>query len=69
MLRSIEFTSTTGRVYADFPELLELTRRGVLDVSHIRPQFFTLDQVNEALDSIPNRQAGDVPVWPMMRAD
>jgi alcohol dehydrogenase len=67
MLRSIEFTSTTGRVYADFPELIELTRRGVIDTSHIRPNFFTLDQVNEALDSIPDRASGDVPVWPMFR--
>jgi len=25
--------------------------------------------VNEALESIDKREAGDVPVWPMMRAD
>lgn len=69
MLRSIQITSVTGRFYADFPELLELTRRGVIDVSYIKPKFFKLEQVNEALDSIPQRGPGDVPVWPMYRPD
>jgi alcohol dehydrogenase len=67
MIRSIEITSSTGRFYADYPELIELTRRGVLDVSHVRPQFFRLEQINEALDSMVARSGGDVPVWPMLR--
>jgi alcohol dehydrogenase len=67
MIRSIEITSSTGRFQADYPELVELTRRGVIDVSHVRPQFFRLEQINEALDSMLSRGAGDVPVWPMMR--
>jgi threonine dehydrogenase-like Zn-dependent dehydrogenase len=69
MIRSIEITSSTGRFYADYPELVALTRRGVLDVSHVRPQFFRLEQINEALDSMLARGTGDVPVWPMMRQE
>jgi D-arabinose 1-dehydrogenase-like Zn-dependent alcohol dehydrogenase len=69
MIRSIEITSSTGRFAADYPELIELTRRGVLDVSHVRPQFFPLEQINEALDSMVARGGGDVPVWPMMRQE
>jgi alcohol dehydrogenase len=69
MIRSIEITSSTGRFAADYPELIELTRRGVLDVSHVRPQFFALEQINEALDSMVTRGGGDVPVWPMMRQE
>ncbi len=67
MIRSIEITSATGRFYADYPELVELTRRGVIDVAHLRPQFYRLEQVNEALDSMVVRGTGDVPVWPMLR--
>ena len=69
MIRSIEITSSTGRFYADYPELMELTRRGVIDVSHVRPQFFGLKQINEALDSMVVRGEGDVPVWPMLRQE
>ena len=69
LIRQVEFTSSRGRFYADFPELIELTRRGVIDTSHVRPQFFKLEQVNEALDSMLTRGSGDVPVWPMMRGD
>jgi len=69
MIRSIEFTSCHGRNYDDVHELVELTRHGVIDVSHVKPRFFKLEEVNEALESIDKREAGDVPVWPMMRAD
>jgi len=69
MLRSIEFTSCHGRNYRDVHHLVELCRHGILDVSPIRPKFFGLEQVNEALDWIEKREGGDLPVWPMMRAD
>ena len=69
MLRSIEFTSCHGRNYKDVHHLIELARRRIIDTSHIRPKFFKLEQVNEALDWIEKRGSGDLPVWPMMRAD
>jgi alcohol dehydrogenase len=69
MIRSIELTSSTGRFYQDFPELIELVRRRVIDVSHIRPRYFGLPDINEALDSMLTRGSGDVPLWPMMRID
>ena len=69
MLRSIEFTSCHGRNYRDVHYLAELCRHGILDVSPIRTKFFKLEQVNEALDWIEKRESGDLPVWPMMRAD
>ena len=69
MIRSIEFTSCYGRNYKDVHELVELTRHGVIDVSHVRPRFFKLEDVNEALDWIDRREPGDLPVWPMMRMD
>jgi alcohol dehydrogenase len=69
MIRSIEFTSCHGRNYRDVHELVELTRHGVIDVSHVRPKFFKLEDVNEALDWIDKRDPGDLPVWPMMRVD
>ena len=51
---------------------VELTRRGVLDVSHVRPQVFRLEQINEALDSMVARGGGDVHAvrdgWPLRRA-
>jgi D-arabinose 1-dehydrogenase-like Zn-dependent alcohol dehydrogenase len=33
MIRSIEITSSTGRFYNDFPELIDLTRRGLIDTA------------------------------------
>lgn len=69
MIRSIEFTSCHGRNYKDVHELVELARRGAIDVSHVRPKYFKLEDVNEALEWIDKREAGDVAVWPMMRAD
>lgn len=69
LIRNIEFTSWHGRAVEDVEHLIELTRRGVIDVSYIRPTFFKLAEINEALDALQNRSAGDVPVWPMMRAD
>jgi len=69
MLRSIEFTSCHGRNYRDVHYLVELARHGILDLSPIRPKFFKVEQVNEALDWIEKRKSGDLPVWPMMRAD
>lgn len=69
MIRSVEFTSCHGRNYRDVHELLELARHGVLDVSHVRPRYCKLEEVNGALDWIDKRESGDVPVWPMMRAE
>jgi alcohol dehydrogenase len=69
MIRSIEFTSCHGRNYDDVHELVELARHGVIDVSHVRPRFFNLEEVEGALEWIDKRDAGDVPVWPMMRRD
>jgi alcohol dehydrogenase len=69
MIWGIELISSLGRYHADIPELVELVRRGVIDVSHMRPQFFALDEINLAVDSFATRGEGDVPVWPMMRAE
>jgi threonine dehydrogenase-like Zn-dependent dehydrogenase len=69
MIWGIELISSLGRYHADLPELVELVRRGVIDVSHMRPQFFALDEINLAVDSFATRGEGDVPVWPMMRAE
>ena len=44
MIRSIEICSITGRHYIDFPELLELARRGVIDTRHVTTRFFPLEQ-------------------------
>lgn len=64
MVRNIEFTSTTGRHYADVPELIELARIGVIDTEPITSRFFPLEAANEALDYIKNRGDHD-PRWPM----
>ncbi len=64
MVRNIEFTSTTGRHYADVPELLELARNEVIDTQPITSRFFALEAANEALDYIINRGDHD-PRWPM----
>lgn len=64
MIRSIEFTSVTGRFSADVVELMELVRRGVIDTRHITTRYFPLEAVNEALDYIEKRGENE-PIWPM----
>jgi alcohol dehydrogenase len=64
MIRSIEISSVTGRHYIDFPELLELARRGVIDTRHVTARYFPLERINDAIDYIANRR-DDEPLWPM----
>ena len=68
MIRSIEFTSVTGRFAMDVAELLQLVQRGVIDTRHITTRYFPLSAVNEALDYIEKR-GDDDPLWPMYAAD
>ncbi len=68
MIRSIEICSITGRHYIDFPELLELARRGVIDTRHVTTRFFPLEAVNDAIDYIAKR-GDDEPLWPMYAPD
>jgi threonine dehydrogenase-like Zn-dependent dehydrogenase len=68
MIRSIEFTSVTGRFAMDVAELLELVARGVIDTRHITTRYFPLTAVNEALDYITTRGDHD-PLWPMYAAE
>ena len=68
MIRSIEFTSVTGRFAMDVAELLELVQLGVIDTRHITTRYFPLEAVNEALDYIKKR-GDDDPLWPMYAAD
>jgi len=68
MIRSIEFTSVTGRFAMDVAELLQLVQRGVIDTRHITTRYFPLADVNEALDYIKTRGDND-PLWPMYAAD
>lgn len=68
MIRSIEFTSVTGRFAMDVAELLQLVQRGVIDTRHITTRYFPLEAVNEALDYIVKRKDAD-PIWPMYAAD
>lgn len=68
MIRSIEFTSVTGRFQIDIAELIELVRRGVIDTRHITTRFFPLEAVREALDYIETRSDHD-PLWPMYAPD
>jgi len=68
MIRSIEFTSVTGRFAMDVAELLQLVQRGVIDTRHITTRYFPLTAVNEALDYIEKRGDND-PLWPMYAAD
>jgi threonine dehydrogenase-like Zn-dependent dehydrogenase len=68
MIRSIEFTSVTGRFAMDVAELLQLVQRGVIDTRHITTRYFPLSGVNEALDYIEKR-GDDEPLWPMYAAD
>jgi D-arabinose 1-dehydrogenase-like Zn-dependent alcohol dehydrogenase len=68
MIRSIEFTSVTGRFAMDVAELLLLVQRGVIDTRHITTRHFPLTAVNDALDYIKTRCDND-PLWPMYAAD
>jgi threonine dehydrogenase-like Zn-dependent dehydrogenase len=68
MIRSIEFTSVTGRFAMDVAELLQLVQHGVIDTRHITTRYFPLSAVNEALDYIEKR-GDDDPLWPMYAAD
>ena len=68
MIRSIEFTSVTGRFAMDVAELLQLVQRGVIDTRHITTRYFPLTAVNEALDYIKKR-GDDDPLWPMYAAE
>jgi len=68
MIRSIEFTSVTGRFAMDVAELLQLVQNGVIDTRHITTRYFPLTAVNEALDYIEKR-GDDDPLWPMYAAD
>jgi threonine dehydrogenase-like Zn-dependent dehydrogenase len=68
MIRSIEFTSVTGRFAMDVAELLQLVQRGVIDTRHITTRYFPLTAVNEALDYIEKRGDND-PLWPMYALD
>ena len=68
MIRSIEFTSVTGRFAMDVAELLQLVQRGVIDTRHITTRYFPLTAVNDALDYITTR-GDDDPLWPMYAAE
>lgn len=68
MIRCIEITSVTGRHYNDFPELLDLARRGVINTRHVTTRHFPIGALNEALDYIEKRGEND-PVWPMYAAN
>jgi threonine dehydrogenase-like Zn-dependent dehydrogenase len=68
MIRSLEFTSVTGRFAMDVAELLELVQSGVIDTRHITTRYFPLTAVNDALDYIKTRGDND-PLWPMYAAD
>jgi len=68
MIRSIEFTSVTGRFAMDVAELLQLVQNGVIDTRHITTRYFPLSGVNEALDYIEKR-GDDDPLWPMYAAE
>ena len=68
MMRSIEFTSVTGRYYTDFPELLDLVRQGVINTRHVTTRFFPLKAINTTLDYIKKRGDND-PIWPMYAPD
>jgi threonine dehydrogenase-like Zn-dependent dehydrogenase len=68
MIRSLEFTSVTGRFAMDVAELLGLVQSGVIDTRHITTRYFPLTAVNDALDYIKTRGDND-PLWPMYAAD
>ena len=48
MIRSIEFTSVTGRFAMDVAELLQLVQRGVIDTRHITTRYFPLAAVQRS---------------------
>ena len=48
-----------GRFVIDVEELLELTRRGVIDTRPITTKHFGLEQINDALDYIEERGEND----------
>ena len=48
MIRSIEFTSVTGRFAMDVAELLQLVQRGVIDTRHITTRYFPLTAVQRS---------------------
>ncbi|NIO08143.1 MAG: hypothetical protein GTO40_09135, partial [Deltaproteobacteria bacterium] len=54
--------------YQDIAELVELTRHGVIDPTVIKPLFFSMEQVNEAIDAVDRRITPE-PCWPMLRID
>src|SRR2546428_1354841 len=56
------------RHYIDFPELLELARRGVIDTRHVTTRFFPLERVNDAIDYIAKR-GDDELLWSMYASD
>lgn len=64
MTRSVEFTSFRGRMYADFPELFDLARRGVIDTRHITTRCFPLERINEAYEFTKLR-GDEGPIWSM----
>lgn len=68
MIRSIEFTSVTGRFAMDVAELLQLVQRGVIDTRHITTRYFPLTAVTDALNYMEKRGDND-PLWPMYAAD
>jgi threonine dehydrogenase-like Zn-dependent dehydrogenase len=68
MIRSLEFTSVTGRFAVDVAELLKLVQNGVIDTRHITTRYFPLTGVNNALDYITTRGEDD-PLWPMYAAE
>jgi threonine dehydrogenase-like Zn-dependent dehydrogenase len=67
LYRAVRLLSCRGRNYEDIHQVVTLLRRGRLDLSPIRPQFFALDEIEAAIDVLANRGDSD-PVWPMMRA-
>lgn len=69
MLWAIEVGGSLGQFHVDVAELVELVHRGLIDPSRLRPRFYKLEQVNQAVDSFATRSEEEGPVWPMMRAD
>src|SRR5438128_2542424 len=67
-LKRARLHSRETRHYIDFPELLELARRGVIDTRHVTTRFFPLESVNDAIDYIAKR-GDDEPLWPMYAPD
>jgi alcohol dehydrogenase len=68
MIWSIEIMSSTGRLRSDLAELADLTRRGLIDLSPMTPQYYGLEEIGKAIESFRTRAEDDLPAWPMMRA-